>query len=226
MSAGQGGRAMSARAVHHTALRRTPVRASGLRLHSAHERLSGERVAALVGDAAAGDRHAWNALVREFGGLIWSIGRGYRLRESDAADVSQATWLRLLEHLDRLKDPACVGAWLATTARRECLRILRERERRVLLGDDTAERECPDMRPGDALLITERDGALWDGFSHLRETDQALLRLLMAEPRPPYEEIAAALDIPIGSIGPTRQRALKRLRQELESCGTLTLMLD
>jgi RNA polymerase sigma factor (sigma-70 family) len=201
-------------------------RAADRRSHAGHERLSSERAAQLVRAASAGDRQAWNGLVREFGGMIWSIARGHRLRESDAADVSQATWLRLLEHLDRLHDPGCVGAWLATTARRECLRVLREGERRLLLGDDTAEQECPDLLPGDALLVTERDGALWEGFSRLRESDQALLRLLMTDPRPPYGEISAALDIPVGSIGPTRQRALKRLREELDSRGTLTLMLD
>jgi RNA polymerase sigma factor (sigma-70 family) len=217
---------MSAGAVHQTAMGRMTARASRLRSHTVHQRLSSECVAELVSAASAGDRQAWNGLVREFGGMIWAIARGYRLRESDAADVSQATWLRLLEHLDRLNDPACVGAWLATTARRECLRILREGERRLPLADDAAEGECSDMPPGEALLITERDGALWKGFSRLRESDQALLRLLMTDPRPPYEEIAAALDIPIGSIGPTRQRALQRLRQELESCGTLTLMVD
>ena len=80
--------------------------------------------------------------------------------------------------------------------------------------------------PGDELLIDERDEALWRSFSLLRPSDQALLRLVMADPRPPYEEIAAALDMPIGSIGPTRQRALARLREQLESQQMLTLMVD
>lgn len=217
---------MSAGAVHQITMGPPAVRGPRPRPRPAHGRLSGERVAELVRLASGGDRQAWNGLVREFGGMIWAVARGHRLRDSDAADVSQATWLRLFEHLDRLNDPARVGAWLATTARRECLRILREGERRVLLGDDAPEQECSDLRPGDALVATERDDALWDGFSRLRESDQALLRLLMADPRPPYEEISAALDIPIGSIGPTRQRALTRLRDELDSRGNLTLMVD
>jgi RNA polymerase sigma factor (sigma-70 family) len=136
----------------------------------------------------------------------------------------QRGWLPLLEHLGQLNDPACVGAWLATTARRECLRILRDNERHVLFGDDVPEHQSSDLPPVDALLIEERDDALWRGFSRLRTTDQALLRLLMADPRPRYEEVAAALDMPIGSIGPTRQRALMRLRQELDNQGTLTLL--
>jgi RNA polymerase sigma factor (sigma-70 family) len=156
--------------------------------------------------------------------MIWAVARAHRLHDANAADVAQATWTRLLEHLDRIEEPARIGAWLATTARRECLRVIRDSHRSVLYGDEAPEHEAPDMLPGEALLISERDSALWESFSRLRDSDQALLRLLMAEPRPPYEEIAAALDIPIGSIGPTRQRALARLRRELDKQGTLNLM--
>jgi RNA polymerase sigma factor (sigma-70 family) len=193
---------------------------------AAGDRLAGDRVAGLVNAAEAGNPQAWNCLVAEFGGMIWAIARAHRLRDADAADVAQATWLALFENLGRINDPTRVGAWLATTARRECLRVIRHGERRVLFGDDGPEYESPEPHPGDELLITERDEALWRGFSLLRPSDQALLRLVMADPRPPYEEIAAALDMPIGSIGPTRQRALARLREALESQRSLTLMAD
>jgi len=189
-----------------------------------HSRLPGHRLAQLVHAAAGGDQGAWDALVREFSAMIWAVAHAHRLHDANAADVAQATWLRLFEHLSRLKDPTRVGAWLATTARRECLRVIRESARSVLCGDETPECPSSDPAPGEAMLITERDGALWQAFACLRASDQALLRLLMAEPRPPYEEIAAALDVPIGSIGPTRQRALARLRDELDTQGTLTLM--
>ena len=189
-------------------------------------RLASEEVAALVRSAAAGDKRSWDALVEEFGRLIWAVARAHRLHDADAADVAQATWLRLFEHLDRLTDPSRVGAWLATTARRECLRVLREHQRHLPWGDDVPERESPDTPPGAALLAGERDEALWRGFSRLRPSDQALLRLLTADPPPAYEEISAALGMPIGSIGPTRQRALERLRQALHSEGTLELMND
>jgi RNA polymerase sigma factor (sigma-70 family) len=193
---------------------------------TARARLSGERITNLVNAAGAGDPQAWNRLVKEFGGMLWAIARAHRLGDADAADVSQATWLALLENLWKLNDPTRVGAWLATTARRECLRILRGGERRVLFGDDAPEHESYEPQPGDELLITERDGALWRSFSRLRPSDQALLRLVTADPRPAYEEIAAALDIPIGSIGPTRQRALGRLREQLAGQDTLNLMID
>jgi len=189
-------------------------------------RLSGEAIAGLVNAAGAGDQSAWNRLVEEFGSLIWAIARAHRLRDADAADVSQATWLALLQHIARLNNPAGVGAWLATTARRECLSVLRRGGRSVLFGDGGPEHESREPGPGDALLISERDDALWRSFARLRDSDQALLRLLTADPRLPYEEIAAALDMPIGSIGPTRQRALARLRELLDNEQTLTLMID
>jgi RNA polymerase sigma factor (sigma-70 family) len=192
----------------------------------AQRRLSGEEVTKLVSAASAGDQRAWNSLIEGFAPMIWSIALAHRLREADAADVTQATWLALLEHLGRLRDPARVGAWIATTARHECLRVLRGRERCVLYGDDCPEYESADEAPGDALLLSERDAALWRGFARLRPSDQALLRMLMTDPRPAYEEISAALDMPIGSIGPTRQRALSRLREELDDEQALALMYD
>jgi RNA polymerase sigma factor (sigma-70 family) len=174
--------------------------------------------------AADGDQVSWDALVEQFTGLIWAMVRAYRLRDADAADVVQETWLRLVESLDKLHDPARVGGWLATTARRECMRVLRTQRRQVLVGDDAVDQESPDLPPGESLIAMERYEAVWRGFSSLRERDQALLRLLIADPSPTYEEISAALDMPIGSIGPSRQRALERLRRALESQRAMALL--
>jgi RNA polymerase sigma factor (sigma-70 family) len=132
----------------------------------------------------------------------------------------------LVENLGQLKEPSRVGPWLATTARRECLRVLRETDRRVLCGEELPDRESGEMSPDDSVLLSERNEALSRSFSRLRPSDRVLLRLLTADPRPPYEEISAALDMPIGSIGPTRQRALARLRAELNGQGNLELMID
>ena len=85
----------------------------------------------LVRAAAAGDQRAWEALVGRFGGLVWSVARAHGLSRADAADVSQTAWLRLVEHLHRLRDPERVGTWLASTARHEALRILRRGRRQV-----------------------------------------------------------------------------------------------
>jgi RNA polymerase sigma factor (sigma-70 family) len=174
-------------------------------------------VAALVHAAADGDRAAWNALVDRYNGLVWSVARSYRLSSADASDVVQTTWLRLVEHLGRLQDPERVGAWLATTARRECLRTLRHSARTVAV--EAPPEPVTEPQPDAALLVQERDRALWQAFGGLSERCQALLRLLVADPPPSYEEVSAALDMPIGSIGPTRQRCLDRLRGLAEGHG-------
>src|SRR6188768_865192 len=101
------------------------------------QNLGSADVAELVRRAADGDRQAWECLVEQFARLIWSITAEFKLVESDAADVAQTTWLRLLEHIDRIEYPARVGSWLAATARHECLRSLAARKKVVLSQDDT-----------------------------------------------------------------------------------------
>jgi RNA polymerase sigma factor (sigma-70 family) len=182
------------------------------------------RVAALVRQASTGDSRAWEALVRQFEDLLRRIARAHRLNDADAADVAQATWLKLFEHIARLQDPARVGAWLATTARRECLRLLGDNQRLVPLGEEESELESPEPPAGGRLLRAERDRALWQGVADLGPRDRALLTLLVAGPSPAYGEISARLDMPIGSIGPTRARALGRLRDRLADDGSLMLL--
>ena len=150
-------------------------------------------VATLVLAAADGDERAWNALVDRFSKLVWAIARNHRLSADDAAEVSQTTWLRLAEHIDRLQDPSRVGGWLATTARHESLRLVRGAGRQVPMGDDMPEPPSTEPDLGDELLRGERDALLWSAFARLPERDQALLRLLVSEPMPSYDEIAVAL---------------------------------
>jgi RNA polymerase sigma factor (sigma-70 family) len=169
----------------------------------------------LVQAAANGDRAAWDEIVDRFGGLVWATARAYRLSRADAADVAQTTWLRLVEHLDRIRDPERLPGWLATTARNESLRHLRL-QARERPSDDAQLLELPsDEAPDLALLANERAVALWRAFARLAERCQALLRLLVSVTEPSYEEIGAALDMPVGAIGPTRMRCLEKLRQEL-----------
>jgi len=171
----------------------------------------------LVGRAGAGDQSAWDALVGRHGGRIWAVARAHRLNSADAEDVFQVTFLRLVTHLDTIRQPDRVGAWLATTARHECLRIIRRAGRAIPTGDDaTLDPPDVDAAPVDAgLLTTERDAALLAAVDRLSEKCRRLLRVLMADPEPTYEEVGAALDMPIGSIGPTRGRCLQHLRREL-----------
>jgi RNA polymerase sigma factor (sigma-70 family) len=170
----------------------------------------------LVRRIRAGDHKAWVILTDRYTGLLWSVAKAMGLDNTDAADAAQVTWLRLVENIDNLRDPARVGGWLATTARRECLSALRRRARFRL--DDTDLAAIPD--PADELdarlLRDERDAALWTAFAALRPPCRRLLRVLMADPPPSYADVAAALDLPVGSIGPTRQRCLRHLRRNLE----------
>ena len=178
----------------------------------------------LVRAAGNGDQSAWNALVDEFGGLVWAVARAHRLSDADAGDVVQVTWLRLVENLGALREADRIGAWLATTARREALRVLRAAQRQVPTGEDFADQPDELVELAGELMSEERDAALWRAFGRLSTRDQALLRLLTADPMPQYHEIAVALDMPIGSIGPTRARALERLRRELERAGLVELV--
>ena len=174
--------------------------------------------------AAGGDEGAWKALVTSYSGLIWSVTRAYRLGSGDAADVFQTTWLRLAEHIGRIEHPERVGAWLATASRRECLQHLRTAGRTT----PTDDMDRLDLTPAvgnpteEAVLAAEKEredadraAALWRAFDQLSGRCRELLRVLMATPPPSYAEVAAALGLPLGSIGPTRARCLQRLRDEM-----------
>jgi len=169
--------------------------------------------------AAEGDRWAWERLVDQYARLIWAMTRDFRLVESDAADVAQATWLRLLEHIDRLEYPARVGSWLAATARNECLRSVAARKKVVLVHDDVALNGDAAHGPAidERLLAAERAQAVREALSRLPQRWQRLLELLMSDPPASYAEISDQLGLPVGSIGPTRGRCLERLRELLQA---------
>ena len=172
----------------------------------------------LVEAAAAGDQQAWDTLVERFSRLLWSVGRSFRLAEDDAADVVQTTWLKLLENLGRIHEPEALPGWLATTARREALRVVQRKGRDLTVRDDDLATGLVDPQATEldlALLESERDVALWSGFTQLSDRCQQLLRVLMACDRPAYVEVAASMGMPIGSIGPTRMRCLGRLEKIL-----------
>ncbi len=176
---------------------------------------------AVVKGAADGDEQAWDALIQRYSGLVWSVARAFRLSPDDAADVSQTTWLRLAEHLGDIVEPRGVGAWLATTARRECLRVLRKSGRTIPTDFDDDHLQAPDNTAEvDAGLDAGHEwAALRRAVDELPEPGRALLRVLMADPAPSYVEAGAALNMPVGSIGPTRARCLKRLRNNPDLVG-------
>ncbi len=176
-------------------------------------------IALWLRSAAAGDRHAWERLVAQFARLIWSITADFNLAQSDAADVAQTTWLRLLEHIDRIEYPDRVGSWLAATARNECVRYLAARKRVVLAHDEEVltgvVSSGSDM--DERILADERDQVVRDAVSRLPTRWQRLMELLMADPPLSYAEISDQLGVPMGSIGPTRGRCLAQLRVLLQA---------
>jgi RNA polymerase sigma factor (sigma-70 family) len=170
----------------------------------------------LVTRARNGDPQAWDGLVQRYAPLIWSICRHYRLSDADAEDVGQVVWLRLVDQLDNLRDPAALPGWLATTTRRECFRIQRATSRQSA-GRQVLDENIPDEQAATAdhdLLVAERNAALREAFARLPPGGQRLLALLIADPPVPYAEIGARLGISVGSIGPSRGRCLDKLRRD------------
>jgi RNA polymerase sigma factor (sigma-70 family) len=178
--------------------------------------------AELLRQAEKGDEVAWNVIVERYSGLLWSVARGHRLGAADAADVVQTTWLRLVEHLSAIREPERLTSWLVTTARRESLRVVGMAHREDIGGVEQLTASLPDEKEApidEGLLLDERDAMLWRCFGQLPERCQVLLRTLMSSPAPTYAEVSLALDLPVGSIGPTRGRCLDRLRDLAEPAG-------
>jgi RNA polymerase sigma factor (sigma-70 family) len=170
----------------------------------------------LVARARGGDGQAWDALVERYAPLIWSICRKYRLGPADADDVGQSVWLLLVDHLDKIRHPAALPGWLATTTRRECERVLRAARGPHAVVCMLDAQNIPDGQTEIAeqeLLAAERQAALREAFTHLPPEWQQLIAMLIADPPVPYAEISARLSIPVGSIGPTRSRCLDRMRR-------------
>jgi RNA polymerase sigma factor (sigma-70 family) len=159
--------------------------------------------------------------VDRFASTVWAIARAHRLNAADAADVSQTTWLRLLEHLDRIQQPERIGAWLATTARRESLHVLRVAGRQTPSGYDfdVLPDEASMVAPERNLVRSESAQIVTDLVEKLPVRSQLLLRLLSADSPLSYRDISEALSMPIGSIGPTRARALEQLRRLAVGAG-------
>jgi RNA polymerase sigma factor (sigma-70 family) len=169
-------------------------------------------VADLVEKARHGDESAWNEIVDRFSGLVWAVVRGYALDPADALDVGQTTWLRLVEHLDRIREPEHLGAWLTTTARRESLRLIQLR-RRECPTEELEDVDALEPEPLEGLIQAERKEALGRAVTTLSSRGQALVRLLFSDEEPSYGQISVRLGMPIGAIGPTRRRCLDQLQR-------------
>jgi RNA polymerase sigma factor (sigma-70 family) len=169
-----------------------------------------------VAAARGGDHGAWDSLVERYMPLVLGVAVRFRLSAEDVADVSQAVWLRLVEHLDDIREPRALPGWIVTTTHNEALRLLRARRRTVPVDPQTGTTPLDEPVDGaelvEDLLRLERHQALRDGLRELRPGHRALLLLLLSDPPLSYDEISRRLGMPKGSIGPTRARCLEELR--------------
>jgi RNA polymerase sigma factor (sigma-70 family) len=173
--------------------------------------------AALVTLAARGCPVAWQELVARFDGMLRSIAHRFRLNGSDAADVAQVTWLQLHRSIDRVREPERICGWLARTARHECLRAVRRRERPVDPADIEPPRSAPTSGPDpvERLIGQEEQVAVDVALQRQSPRCRELLHHLLWDEHG-YEQIAREMAMPVGSIGPTRQRCLASLAREPE----------
>jgi RNA polymerase sigma factor (sigma-70 family) len=169
---------------------------------------------------AGGDAVALDELVRVMTPVLWHVVRAYRLTTELAEDVVQTTWLSLVKSRASIQEPAAVGGWLTTTARREAWKVAKATGRGIPVEEDELTRRLPDEDSAEAEVV-RRDGdeRLWQAVERLSERCQALLRIVAFEHRPDYTTIAANLGMPVGSIGPTRGRCLQKLRTMIEKNG-------
>jgi RNA polymerase sigma factor (sigma-70 family) len=178
----------------------------------------------LVRRARNGEKQAWDALVERYAPLVWAICRRNRLGRADADDVGQNVWLRLVEQLDKIREPAALAGWLATTTQRECCRVQRATLRPQAGRQVLDAANIPDTQTGMAeheLLMAERHAALREALTHLPPAGQRLLAMLIQDPPMSYAKISATLGIPVGSIGPTRGRCLEQLRRHPAIAGLI-----
>ncbi|WP_223199073.1 RNA polymerase sigma factor [Solihabitans fulvus] len=176
-----------------------------------------DRHAACLRAARDGDRRALDVLVAELTPLVWHVARGNSVGKEAAEDVVQTVWLALLRHLDRLVEPRALVGWLITTTRREAQRSRRAGRAQLPLSQEVAEQlTSEEWLPEPQALMEDRDRMLWAAFVQLPQRCQELLRLTVLAGRVEYRSVADALNMPRGSIGPTRGRCLRTLRDRLE----------
>jgi RNA polymerase sigma factor (sigma-70 family) len=182
-------------------------------VHATPDRRSG--AAELLHAASNGDPAAWEELVARHTGMVRAVVAEFRLQESDAADVVQNTWLRLLVRAGTVRDPEKLGAWLATTARREALSLIRRSRPETASATAGEELPAPDPSPEEVVIIGETRAAVRAAAEELTGRRRLLVDALFYQPAPSYEEVSRQTGLPVGSIGPTRGRTLRELHRRL-----------
>ena len=177
-----------------------------------------ERVLRLSRGAIDDRREDLDELVAELTPLLWRVARSFGLDSASAEDAVQTTWLILLTHLDQIRSPDTLVGWLVTVTRRESLRLVDAGRRERPMDVETLERaSVDDVSLDEGLMASERQKVLWRVIRQLPERCVQLLQVVAFSDRPNYTAIATALEMPIGSIGPTRGRCLEKLRALLSA---------
>jgi RNA polymerase sigma factor (sigma-70 family) len=163
-----------------------------------------------------GEDAALDELVRVMSPVLWHVVRATGLDREATEDVVQNTWLTLVKSADSVRDPQAITRWLCTAARREAWRVSKASTRTRPVEDEVLDARMPLQTSPEAEAVTnDENSLLWQALGRLPERCQKLLRIVAWEPRPDYTSVAAGLQMPVGSIGPTRRRCLDKLRVEL-----------
>lgn len=168
----------------------------------------------------SGDSAALDELVATMTPVLWQVARSYRLTQEQAEDVVQTCWLTFVRKHSSILDTTAVGAWLTLTTRREAWRVAKRSARDVLVEDDVLESRVPTQRSAESAVVEgDRNSLIWAAVEGLPERCRRLLRVVAFSDRPDYAGLAEELQMPIGSIGPTRGRCLGKLRDALRDEG-------
>ena len=184
--------------------------------------IAARELAKLVRAAGRDDPCAWDCLVAEYTPMLKGVARRHRLGPFEQDDVVQRTWIALVRHIGRLRDPASLPFWLSTTARRESLHILQEAAREVP-NQELVDRQLPlghDDGPTPVVDAERRDVAR-KAIAALPARQRALLSAFAVEPALSYKQVGERVGIPVGSVGPTRQRCIERMRRDPRICALL-----
>ena len=179
---------------------------------SVHDRTT---VTALLRSASRGDQQAWADLIGRYTGIVTGVVAGFRLQESDAADAVQNTWMRLITYSATIREPEKLGGWLATTARREALAVIRRSRTEIATASAGEGLAATTESPEDAAVTAETQAAVRAATCELSGRRRLLVDVLFYQPPQSYEEVARRTGMPVGSIGPTRRRTLEELHHLL-----------
>jgi RNA polymerase sigma factor (sigma-70 family) len=170
---------------------------------------------AVLSRAAAGDETAWREIVDRYQRLVFATIRSFRIDLSEAEDIFQEAFLRLHAHAMRVRDARALASWLIVTTRHLCVDHLARRQASARMAAALEPPVQPDS-PLDLLIRLERAQEVREAIATLPPRCRDLLRALYFErEKPSYEDVAKALKVPVGSVGPTRARCLGQLLRQL-----------